>query len=87
GLPMEDANFIIAAKQGDFDLVEYLFLNTQISSINATDENEYTALYHASENGHTEIVKFLLYHNADVHIHGKENFYPIHRACRNGHLA
>ena len=47
--------------------------------INAKGEYDGTALYLAAREGHTEVVKLLLTHNADVNI-------PNVRALTNHHL-
>jgi ankyrin repeat protein len=36
--------------------------------------------------GHLDVVKWLLDHNADVHVDDDEGDTPLHRAARGGHL-
>lgn len=54
----------VAATSGEYELVEQLLLNK--ANINIKDRNNHTPLFNAIHNGHEEVVKILLKHNAAI---------------------
>jgi ankyrin repeat protein len=62
---MSDNALHTAAKAGDVDEVQSQVGNFDI---NAKGEDDETALFKAAESGHTEVVKLLATHNADVNL-------------------
>lgn len=63
--PRNEPQFISAARRGDLETVQDL-LDDQPSVVNITDDNGYTALLRASENGFSQIVTVLIAAGADV---------------------
>jgi ankyrin repeat protein len=47
---------------------------------------KWTPLHVASQFGHLDVVKWLLDHNADVHVHDDKGDTPLHLAAIEGHL-
>lgn len=75
-----------AARKGDAAAVEALLAKG--ANVNAKFRYGATALSYASDKGHTEVVRVLLAHGADVEV--EDTFYksrPIHWAAINGHAA
>jgi ankyrin repeat protein len=54
--------------------------------VNATDDNNITALQAASANGHDQIVKLLLMRGAALDQANEFGFTALLQACRNGHI-
>ncbi|KAJ7733318.1 ankyrin repeat-containing domain protein [Mycena metata] len=56
------------------------------SDVNATDENEKTALHHAAEGNHLNVVKYLLTHSAEIEATDEDGKTGLHIATQSGHL-
>lgn len=54
-------------------------------NINTQANDNATALFEASKNGHHEVVEILLKKRADVNKANKAGLLPIHIAAKNGH--
>ena len=80
---MIDAEFVKAAKEGDFELIKKLF--NRGAYVNANDGDQITALSWAAENAHLEIVKFLVEKGADVNVKGIDGWDGIMSAANHGH--
>jgi len=74
---------VIAASNGDFELVKYL-IYAHPESVNALDQNGYSALFFAAQKGNPEVVKLLLDNNAAVDQAGAGLETPLAAACANG---
>jgi len=75
----------IASRQGDLNLVRVLLKLR--ADVHARDQDGYrTALHHATDQGHYEVVDFLLRHDAAVDAHDGNGYTPLMRAARGGRL-
>jgi len=88
--PTEDTNttaLISASQAGNTQTVLDIInnLNTPID-INEQDSEGATALHYAALNGHLEIVKHLIEHNAKVNIKTQEGRTPLHCATFGSHV-
>lgn len=54
-------------------------------NVNTQANDDATALFEASKNGHAEVVEILLSKRADVNKANKTGLLPIHVAAKNGH--
>lgn len=70
-----------AAENNYMDIAKSL-LDEDPSLVNSRDSDLYTPLHRACYNGHTDMVKFLLNHNADIAARTEDGWYPIHSAAR-----
>lgn len=70
-----------AAENNHLDIAKSL-LDEDPSLVNSRDSDLYTPLHRACYNGHTDMVKFLLNHNADIAARTEDGWYPIHSAAR-----
>ena len=59
----------------------FLHVNSQIQ-----DDTRKTPLHRAAENGHFNVVKFLVKHNADTNAKDKMGLTPLQYACQFGHI-
>ena len=76
-----DSSFLIeAAREGELSLILHAFKLEKLRNFQYKYEE---AVRRASENGHLEVVKFLLEQGADIHSSGN---YPLRIACKNGHF-
>lgn len=77
---------MLASKLGDQAIV--FFLKNNGADINAESANKTTALYHAVEENHVDMVKLLLEWGANTAVINKSaiehKFTPLHVACKNG---
>jgi ankyrin repeat protein len=78
-------DFFDAFKDGHLDRVTKLIANG--FNIEANDSKGWTALHHASEHGHLEIVKYLFV-TCHVNMEAKTNYgiTPLNCAIRKGRL-
>jgi cytohesin len=79
------SQIIVAASKGDIEIVKHLLQKD--SYINADDENGFSAIHHASSNGHENIVAILL--SAGVNIDDQTNNRgqtPLHMAVEHNHI-
>ncbi|XP_054815658.1 ankyrin repeat-containing protein At5g02620 [Prosopis cineraria] len=78
--------FLIAAKQGDLDVLKILMeAHPELSM--TVDPSNTTALHMAATQGHTEVVKFLLEAGSSIATIARSNGKTaLHSAARNGHL-
>ena len=56
------------------------------ADINATDEDGWTVLIYASNNGHLEIVRLLLEKGANINVTNQYGYTSLMRASKNGYL-
>lgn len=82
--PITDDDFLKAVEDGDITIVQTAL--RQSVSVQATDENENTALILAAQNGHLDITKLLLEQGADVHAQDKNGGTALMWAAYNGHV-
>lgn len=81
---MENNNLIDAIKKEDLALVKKL-IKDNVDIINNKDENGYTALMIAAENGYREITKILMLSGADTTITSNDNTTALSLAEKNEH--
>eukprot|EP01122_Echinamoeba_exundans_P008718 TRINITY_DN2944_c0_g1_i1.p1 TRINITY_DN2944_c0_g1~~TRINITY_DN2944_c0_g1_i1.p1 ORF type:complete len:629 (-),score=55.75 TRINITY_DN2944_c0_g1_i1:119-2005(-) len=60
--------------------------DTDRSYINARQENDFTALMNAAEEGHTGLVKLLIEKGADVNLRDSGGYNALHWAISGGHV-
>ncbi|VDD95634.1 unnamed protein product [Enterobius vermicularis] len=79
---------LMAAKNGFDKIVEVLveYGTNYGTDINATDSDAKTLLMLASENGHINLVRFLVEKNADVNTENSNEETPLTLASENGHI-
>ncbi len=83
---MESDNLHRASKRGDLVAVKR-HLAQDGADINLRDNwSGETALHCTSEEGHLEIVKFLVESGADKDAKGSKDWTPLHFASRDGHM-
>ncbi|XP_052092782.1 ankyrin-1-like isoform X2 [Mytilus californianus] len=75
----------IACNSGDFNEVKNILLQGNINVNNNENEFLQTALYIASEKGHSDIVSLLFDHQCDANISNKNKDLPLHAAAQKGH--
>ena len=73
-----------AAYKGDLKKVKQI-IDRDPAQVNVQDWMDYTPLYLASSNGHTEIVDFLLAHNANTELGNNLGERPLSVAAEYGH--
>ena len=73
-----------AAYKGDLKKVKQI-IDRDPAQVNVQDWMDYTPLYLASGTGHTEIVDFLLAHNANIELGNNLNQRPLTAAAKYGH--
>lgn len=82
------AQLIAAASDGDAAGVHNLLRNDANSlTVNSVDWDGLTALVPAANQGHEEIVKFLIEQGADLHAKDKDGVNPLMEASVMGHTA
>ena len=69
-----------AAEVGDLETLTTL-IATDPQLVNCRDVDCYTPLHRACYNNHTEVIKFLLQHGADIHAESREGWRPLHSAA------
>ncbi len=72
----------IAAQDGN---IEDLKKELGLVDVNTPDEDGYTALHWASQNGHIEVVKLLIASGSNSSLVDKDGFFALEIACNNGH--
>ena len=81
----KDEELVWAALYGDLEEVKSLCSDPAVN-VNWQDEDGLTALYRASQNGHSLIVEHLLAQpKIDPNFGSNEGIAPFNAACRNGH--
>jgi ankyrin repeat protein len=54
--------------------------------VNAKNTDEWTPLHLAAQNGHLNVVKFLVEQQAEMNMKNTNGSTPLHLAAQNGHL-
>jgi ankyrin repeat protein len=75
-----------AAKAGSYQVIEYL-IDTELAKVDATDQDEFTPLQCAAENGHLAIVQLLLQRGANPNKADDYNRTPLYFAAQEKHEA
>ena len=76
-----EPNIFQAASNGNLTSVQ-LHIEREHTNINAKDKNNKAALHIALENGHLNIVSYLIEHNADINAKDKFNRTALHYASK-----
>ena len=85
-------SLLLMAKKGDkekfLEILEKInsLPNKDLININYKDENGYSALHYASEEGNLKIVDILLKSNCDPNINNNEKKTPIHLSAKKGYF-
>jgi len=81
-----DRNFVNNCTLGNIDHVRQAIVNKTVTNINCPHVTGSTGLHEACENGHIEIVEFLLAQPC-INVNSMDNYkmYPLHKACENNH--
>ena len=82
--PKEVTPLHLASSFGLFSIV-VLFGAAHPKDLDKPDTFGWTALHRAAENGHEQIVKFLMEKNCDVNLAATFGGTALHRAAKNGH--
>ncbi|WP_353280887.1 ankyrin repeat domain-containing protein [Wolbachia endosymbiont (group B) of Tholera decimalis] len=84
---IKDANdkLLEAAKSGNIDDVENLLNREEKVQVNAENEFEETPLHLSAQNGHKDVVEFLLSKGAKIDAKNEFEETPLHLAAQNGH--
>lgn len=84
----EQRKIISVVKKGDRDLFINLIQNylTSSNDLNFYDEEGWTILHHAVEEGNLKIVKLLLRFNCNINHRSNKKQTPLHRAVINGYF-
>lgn len=75
---------IINSTKFNLDSIAVSLITKYPNLIESKDENNYTPLIHAAENGNLNAVRLLLERNADVNAKTCYESTALHRACANG---
>ena len=67
-----------ACEKGFFEVVECLLKENRFKDVNCLGSNDETPLHKASQNGHIEIVKFLIQRGAKVNAKNSTDSTPLH---------
>lgn len=70
-----------AAEKGKLNVIKQL-IESNPSLIDVRDSDGYTPLHRACYGNHTEVVKYLLQHNANVSTKTQLLWQPLHSACQ-----
>lgn len=85
-MPESHLDFLLlAAGSGDVSEVEAILNKHPEIDIDSGDRCESSALHHAAEKGHIEVVKLLIKRGAIVNVTNMWEKTPLHSACNNGH--
>ena len=74
-----------AARDGDMEVIRNTIIDHEID-VNIQDEDGYTALHFAAEEGHLDIVKLLIDRGSDVNLNSCEDGSALHLAALSGRL-
>ncbi|EAY03188.1 hypothetical protein TVAG_049720 [Trichomonas vaginalis G3] len=80
-----DQAFLNSLKKNDYQISDFL-LEKYPDLLEKKDENDYTPLILASENGNINTIKYLLKKSANVHAKNCYQSTALHRACANGYV-
>jgi len=80
----EDSRLVTSAANGDIALVESSLEN--VSNINVTANDGWTALSVSSREGNIDVVKYLLDHGADINAQESGGNSPLFWAAFGGHV-
>lgn len=75
-----------AAEVGNYRVMEHLLLKADEVVVNIQDKCGWTALHHATEQGHCEMAVMLYEKGAKVDMLTKEGWTPLHLAAKEMHL-
>jgi ankyrin repeat protein len=79
------SGIIVASKAGSYDVVRYLI--SRGATTNAADFQGYTALHYAAQQGHTEVVKYLITEGgANPRATSNKKETALHLAASGGHF-
>lgn len=78
----------LAAKAGSLEIVKLILKMSNQVDINALDEDQKSPLHHAAENGHEEVVRFLLsLKGAEINLESGDGMTPLVLSAKEGSLA
>ena len=81
---IQDENLVRAVISGDTkQLSRLLTLNPDL---NKKDQDGFTLLFWAGNEGHLEVMRLLLEHGADPNGNSEEGFFPLRNAAAEGEL-
>eukprot|EP00052_Salpingoeca_macrocollata_P008743 m.68989 g.68989 ORF g.68989 m.68989 type:complete len:582 (-) comp16746_c0_seq1:26-1771(-) len=79
-------DLVVAAEEGNLELVKDILSRAEPATINLVDVNGYSCLHYACSSGSMEMVEFLLDSGASLlSMNNKRGQTPLHCACNAGH--
>jgi len=81
----DDTNIHQAAVEGDLKSIKF-FIEEKKVEVDAQNEESKTPLWIAAENGHLEVVRYLVDKNANLEAEDKKKLIPLEIAIKKGHL-
>ena len=83
---MHTEQLLESAGTGDLKFLKALLHGNPMTDINSGDRCQTSALHYAADNGHLDVVEFLISNGALVNVTNMWEKTPLHAAANSGHL-